>query len=170
VSTTLTTSIKLDVTTTIVNPLALQTVSAPGEMHASYVWGNGTAAGAADKMWSDHRTLAASTSESLDLAGSLVDAFGATITFARIRGIIVKAASANTNNVLVGGAASNGFLNWVSDQTDVVVVRPGGLFVSIAPDTTAYAVTAATGDLLKVANSSSGTSVTYDIFLIGASA
>jgi hypothetical protein len=37
-------------------------------------------------------------------------------------------------------------------------------------DATAYAVTATTADLLKVANSSSGTGVTYDIAVIGTSA
>lgn len=77
------------------------------------------------------------------------------------------AAAANTNNVVVGGAASNGFINWVGDATDVINVRPGGVFMLVAPDSTAYAVTASTGDILKVANSSSGTSVTYTIVIIG---
>jgi len=38
-----------------------------------------------------------------------------------------------------------------------------------AADATTYAVTAGTGDLLKVANSAGGTSVTYDIVIIGSS-
>lgn len=130
----------------------------------------GTGAGQADKIWHDERTLTASATENLDLAGTLVDAFGATLTFARIKGLIVYASPANTNNVLVGGAASNGFINWVSDTTDVVVVRPGGLFCLFAPDATAYAVTATTGDLLKMTNSGGTTGVTYDAVIIGSSA
>lgn len=128
---------------------------------------NGTGADQANMVWSDTRTLTASASESLDLAGGLTDGFGSTITFTKIKGIVINAASANTNNVLVGGAASNQFINWVSDATDVIVVRPGASFVLMAPDSTGFAVTAGTGDLLKVANSAGTTSVTYDIILIG---
>jgi hypothetical protein len=131
---------------------------------------SGVGANQADKIFHDTRTLGASATENLDLAGTLVDAFGATLTFARIKGLIVYASPANTNNVLVGGAASNGFINWVGDTTDVLVVRPGGLICSFAPDATAYAVTASTGDLLKITNSGGTTGVTYDVVIIGASA
>jgi len=128
---------------------------------------NGTGANQANMVFADTRTLAASTSESLDLSGVLTNAFGASILFTKIKGIIIAAAAANTNNVLVGGAASNAFINWVGDATDIITVRPGGLFCLMAPDATAYAVTAGTGDLLKINNSSSGTGVTYDVILIG---
>lgn len=132
----------------------------------SYTLTNGTAADQANQIWSDTRTLAASSTEDLDLAGGLTNAFGTTLTFTKIKSIIVKAAAGNTNNVLVGGA-SNAFVNWVSDATDKIVVRPGGCFALHTSDSTAYAVTASTGDLLRIGNSSSGTSVTYDIILIG---
>jgi hypothetical protein len=72
--------------------------------------------------------------------------------------------------VIVGGAAANQFLTWVGAATHTVTVRPGGLFQLIAPDATAYAVTATTADLLRITNSGAGTSVTYDIVLLGASA
>lgn len=128
---------------------------------------DGTGANAAKVAFTDERSISASSSENLDLAGGLTDAFGNAITFTKIRGIFVYAASTNTNNVLVGGAASNTFVNWVSDATDVIVVRPGGMFALIAPDSTGYGVTASTGDILKVANSSSGSSVTYKIGIFG---
>ena len=121
----------------------------------------------ASKIFHDERTLAASANESLDLAGGLTDAFGALLTFAGIKGLIIKAAAGNTNDVLVGGAASNGWATWAADPTDVVAVKPGGLLVLLAPTAAGYAVTPSTGDLLKIANSSSGTSVTYDIIIIG---
>ena len=103
-------------------------------------------------------------------AGVLVDVFGATVTFARIRAIAVSAAASNTNNVVVGGAASNQFATWAGAATHTVTVRPGGLFCVANTDATGYAVTAGTGDLLRIANSGAGTSVVYDIILIGASA
>ena len=128
----------------------------------------GTTAGKADLVFADTRTLTASSSENLDLAGGLTDAFGAAITFAEIVAILVKPAAASANNVLVGGAASNGFATPFGDATDVVKVTPGGLFMLVSD--TGYAVTASTADILKVANGGSGTSVTYDIVIVGRSA
>lgn len=132
----------------------------------------GTAAGQADKIFHDTRTLAASANEDLDLAGTLTDALGATVTFARIKGLIIAAAAGNTNNVVVGNATSNGFVTWVGGATHTVTVRPGAVLALIAgsADATGYAVTAGTGDLLRVANSGAGTGVTYDVIVIGASA
>lgn len=158
------------VTATQTSALDLANGSFPLSLASVVDLADGTGAGQADRLFSDRRTLSASGNETLDLAGTLVDAFGATLTFARIKALYIAASSDNTNNVLVGGAASNGFITWVGDATDVVVVRPGGMLLLAAPDATAYAVTAATGDLLKVANSGSGTSVTYDVVVIGASA
>ncbi|MEY9837441.1 hypothetical protein [Streptacidiphilus sp. EB103A] len=131
--------------------------------------GSGTGANQADKMYAATRTLALSAAEDLDLAGTLTDAFGATITFARIKAMIFRASAANTNNVVVGNAAANGFVSWCGAATHTVTVRPGGTFALIAPDVTAYAVTPSTADLLHVLNGGAGTPVTYDVVLIGAS-
>jgi hypothetical protein len=132
---------------------------------------NGTGAGQADLLFWDQRVLAPSTTEDLDLNGSaLQDAYGANLAMARVKGIIVVASASNTNNVIVGNAASNGFITWVGGAAHTVTVRPGGLLALFAPDATAYAITAGTGDLLRIGNSGAGTSVTYDIVLVGASA
>ncbi|MGW4850149.1 hypothetical protein ACWEPZ_02810 [Streptomyces sp. NPDC004288] len=133
--------------------------------------GSGTAAGQADRVWSDRRQLNASATEDLDLAGVLLDAFGAAITFARIKGIVIAAAAGNTNNVVVGAAAANPWATLLS-ATGTVTLRPGA-FLAVgtgAADATGYTVTAGTADLLKVANSGAGSTVTYDIHIIGASA
>lgn len=133
---------------------------------------DGTAAGQADRIFHDRRTLAASAAEDLDLAGVLLDVYGATITFARIKVLYIAADPGNTNNVIVGNAATNGFITWVGAATHTVTVRPGGALLLVAggADATGYAVTAGTGDLLHITNSGAGTSVTYDVVLIGASA
>jgi hypothetical protein len=131
----------------------------------------GTGAGQADLLWTDNRTLAASATESLDLAGgSLVDPFGNTVTFARVKVLLALADAGNTNDVLLGGAAANAWATWAGDVTDIARVKPGGVFLAAAPGATGYPVTAGTGDLLKVANSAGGTPVTYRIVLLGASA
>lgn len=130
---------------------------------------SGTGLGAADMMWHDQRTLAASAAEDLDLAGALTGPIGGTLTFARIKGLLVAAASGNTNNVRVTRPASNGVPLFLA-ASDGLDVKPGGCFFWFAPDATGVAVTAGTGDLINIANSSSGTPVTYDVVIIGASA
>lgn len=116
-------------------------------------------------VWADTRTISASSSENLDVAGALTDAFGATVTCATVKAVQIEADAGNTNNVLVGGAASNTLLGIFGDATDIVSVKPGGKFMWVAPKTGAT-VTAATGDILKVANSSSGTTVTYTVTIL----
>ena len=130
---------------------------------------DGTGAGQADRVWSDRRTLAASASEDLDLAGALMDVFGATVTLARVKALYVAASAANTNDVVIGAAAANAW-SALLGESGTVTVRPGGLLLVVAPDATAYPVTGDTGDLLRVANGAGGSSVTYDICVIGASA
>jgi hypothetical protein len=131
--------------------------------------GSGTGANQADRMYTATRTLAASAAEDLDLAGTLLDAFGTVITFARVKALLFRANAANANNVVIGNAAANGFISWVGSATDKITLRPGGFFALVAPDVTAYVVTPATADLLHVLNGGAGTSVTYDVAIIGAS-
>lgn len=138
----------------------------------SAVLQTGVGAGQADKTFHDTRTLAASASEDLDLAGTLLDAFGTAITFVKLKAVIISAAAANTNNVLVGGVAA-GVTSFLSPAaTGIITVRPGATFAILAgqADSTGYAVTATTADLLHIANSAGGTSVTYDVIIVGTSA
>lgn len=132
---------------------------------------SGTGVGSADRVFRDQRTLAASATEDLDLAGVLLDAFGAAVTFVRVKGLFISAAAANTNNVVIGAAAANAWAALLN-ATGTITLRPGATVgvMAGAADATTYAVTAGTGDLLKVANSGAGSSVTYDIVVIGASA
>lgn len=130
----------------------------------AFAAGNGS--GQVDKHFTDTRTIAASGSDSLDLSGSLANALGATTVFAKVLAIRVRAAAANTNNVVVGGAGSNTFTGPFADATDKISIPPGGEFTIVHP-TTGWTVTAGTGDILLIANSSSGSSVDYDIEIIG---
>lgn len=164
------TSVAVTLKGTLSNALDLQTVTTALNYGKSVAWSNGTGNGQADKLWTDQRTLTASANEDLDLAGGLTDAFGAAITFARIKMILVVAAAANTNNVVIGAAASNAFVGPFGAATHTIHVRPDGMAVLACKDATGWAVTGGTGDLLRVANSAGSTSVTYDIAILGASA
>lgn len=130
----------------------------------------GTAKDQADLIFHDQRTLAASATEDLDLAGSLLDVYGNTITFLKIKAMAFFGAAANTNDVEISQPAANGFTNWCLAASDGIVVGPGGLFFLFRPDLAGYAVTGGTGDLLTITNGAGGSSVTYDVILIGTSA
>lgn len=131
---------------------------------------SGTGANQADKVFSDTRTIAASATDSLDLAGGgLLDALGDAFGPARIKAVYVFAAAANTNNVNFTRPAVNGVPLFLAVSSGIPV-RPSGLLIWVAPDATGVAVTAGTGDLIDLVNSAGGTSVTYDIVILGASA
>ena len=148
--------------------LDLQTQQAPINYNGQMVLGTGSGANQGQLVFSDTRTLAASATEDLDLNGpGLLDAFGAALNFTKIRGLIVRADPANVNNVVVGGAAATGFISPFGAATHTITVRPGGVLALFAPDNTAYVVTAATADLLRIGNGGAGSSVNYDIILIG---
>lgn len=128
---------------------------------------NGTGANKAEQIHQVQGTIAASGTDAIDLSGSLTNAFGTTVVFTKIKGIVVSAASGNTNDVQVISDATNGFINWCQATADGINVEPGGVFALISPSSGGYAVTAATGDILNIVNSAGGTSVTYDLWLIG---
>lgn len=146
----------------------LGTVAFPLRKYATATLANGTGANQVDRLWTDTRTVAGSGTDALDLAGSLVDAFGTTITFVKLKAVLITAAAGNTNNVRVNRPASNSVPLFLA-AADGIDVLPGGLFMWVAPGA-GITVTPTTGDLLNVDNSGAGTSVTYDIVLVGTSA
>lgn len=124
----------------------------------------GTAAvGQANVLFSDERTLAASASEDLDVAGVLADALGSTIAAAEVVAIAIVAAAANTNDVQLTRPA-NGVPSFLA-ASDGVAIGPGDIF--LLTNRKGIAVAAGTGDLIHVANGAAGTSVTYQIVIIG---
>ena len=149
----------------------LGSASAPIGKTYRTVLTDGVAAGQADKIFHDTRTLAASATEDLDLAGVLSDPLGDVLTLAKIKGLIISAAAANANDVIVGAAAGSPWLALLG-AAGTVTLRPGATLAVFcgAADAAGYAVVAGTGDLLKVANSAGGTGVDYDVIIIGTSA
>lgn len=150
-----------------IKSLDLEDVKKDIEQDWEQSFGPGTGAGLVDKEFDDERTLGDGSSENLDLSGSLVDAFGAAILFAKIKVLAIKNKS-TTQTLSVGGAASLGFIAWVGDPTDVIKIGPGA-FALLICDPAGVAVTAGTADLLKIANSAGATCI-YDIFIAGSSA
>lgn len=132
------------------------------------MFASGSGDGQINKIFHDTRSLAGAADEELDLAGGLTDQFGAVLTFTKVKVLAIRN---NADSALsVGGAAANGFSAWAADPTDVVKLAPAGAqgstFVLLICDPAGVAVTAGTGDLLKVALAA-GTGGTYDIIILG---
>ncbi|MBY8826122.1 hypothetical protein [Sphingomonas colocasiae] len=168
-ATALSASLSVSLAGILANILDIGSANYPINFNPNVVFTDGAGAGQANKIFTDTRSLAASASEDLDLNGTtLIDAFGNAMAMTKLKALIVYAAPGNTNDVVVGGASSNGVFSMFGASTDTVKVKPGGFLVLAAPTAAGYAVTAATADLLKIANGSSGSGVTYTIVLIGA--
>lgn len=150
------------------NPLDLVTVSAPLSYKKSSDLATGTAANQADRVFSDTRTIAASTTEDLDVsAGALTDPGGAVFTITKLKMLIVCASSANTNNVVILGDTNS--VPILSTAATTNAIKPGGCTTFFDPTLAGYTVTNSTGDIIQIANSGAGTSVVYDIVIVGTS-
>lgn len=149
--------------------LSTPTAKVDTPLVASIDFQTGAGANQINSWWGDTRTLANNASENLDLnaaSGGLSDAFGVGLQLARVKLLYVRNKN-STQTLTVGGAASNGFTTLFGATDDTIKIAPGGFLLLVAPDATGYAVTAATGDLLKIANGNGGTSTDYDIIVAG---
>jgi len=126
---------------------------------------NGTGANKAQVVFHDRRSLLTTATEELDLAGTLVNAFGV-VTFTKIKEIVIKVNTVTAGyRLLVGGAASNAFETFVGAAGDIIKIGAGGILALSSP-VDGYVVTANTADLLKIDNPSGGT-VEYEIWIVG---
>jgi hypothetical protein len=131
----------------------------------SHEFTNGTGNNQANTIWSDERTLANGGTDSLDLAGGLTDVFGSTLTFTKIKAILIDIDAPDGTKALRVGPRSvaNAFTGPWGDASDFITVTR--TYYQVEPYS-GWTVTAGTGDLLVV-NNNSGVSVTYRIVLLG---
>lgn len=117
---------------------------------------DGTGADQANQIYQDEATVLALSETSYDLNGVLADCFGGTITFARIKGILLLNTSATASVLQLGGGTgldgTNAFDTWITangaDGSEGVLVGPGGVFLLYRPDATAYTTGAGTNILI----------------------
>ena len=161
------TTIKLAIQAALRRSLDLATAQDPLHFTRTVTLTDGTGANQADQSFHDQRTLAGSASEELDVAGSLADAFGETVTLARVKVLYLKNLS-SADKLIVGGSAANA-LGLFGDSSDKLELRPGGLLLVTAPDADGIEVGA--NDKLKMAHSGDSTAnLDYEIVIIGATA
>jgi hypothetical protein len=164
------TSIAFSVGATANNQFDLNKATAPLTYAKSFGWTTGAGASQADRAFADTRTIAPSGTDDLDLTGTaLQDILNVNLALVRVKLIAVFAYSANTNNVVIGAAAATQFVGPFGANTHTIAIPPGGVFMVSAPTAAGWTVGAGASDLLRVANSGAGTSVTYDIIILGSS-
>ena len=139
----------------------------------AYQNGTGATAGNADLWWHDERTLATVTTDNLDLAGVLVNPItGGTLTFVRIKQILIDIDAPATGVFLRVGPGVTGASNpWIGPWAQVAsnyITVYDTLYMSNRTDGWGT-ITAGSADTLCIYNST-GSSITYRIWIIGASA
>jgi hypothetical protein len=157
----------LQIVASLTSAQDLTTPSAPFSLGRQINFTDGAGVGQANQIWADKGTISASATNTLDLAGSLSDAFGVSLSFARIKLLYLAAAPGNVNSINLVRPASNG-VPLLLAAGDGIPVVPGGAILWVAPTAAGVPVTAGTGDLIDLVNAGGGSSVAYDITIIGA--
>lgn len=143
------------------------------QMRAAINTSIGTGANQADILYMAQRSVASGANDPIDLAGVLTNAFGQVITAAEIVAIFLinKPVSGvdNTTNLTMG-AGTNPVTGYMGGTTPTIgPIRPGG-FVTMGNGgaTGICGVTAATADILNIANSA-GAIANYQIAILARS-
>ena len=135
----------------------------------SHALTDGVTTSKADLIWVDKDRVLNATTEEIDLSGTLTDAFGDAVVFAKVNGIYIHNKQVTAGETLkVGGAAANAFLLF-DNATDIYTIGPDGVFFLSEPSLAGKAVSAATGDLLKL-DAGATANLTFDIVIWGRSA
>lgn len=149
--------------------------SVQADIEAALTLTDGVGADQADRMYLAERSVASGANDDLDLAGStLLDPFGNALTFAKIKTLMIinapKVGSANTTNLTIGGGTNpvTGLLGGTSPVLGPM--KPGEVLLRHSSALAGLcSVTAATADILRIANSAGALAV-YQILIIGTSA
>lgn len=137
---------------------------------------DGTGSGEANTIWYDRRTLASGADDDLAMQGALEDAFGETVNFDRVLGILIHNRNAYAGDILsVGGgsddAGTDAFDNWTvesdggggSGKNQILI--PGQGFFFLWSPVTGYVVLSS--NILRISNASGGHEIEYDVILLG---
>lgn len=146
-----------------------ETGSRTAAVSAAWAIATGTAAGLADKCWSDIRSPAGSATEIIDCSGLVTNAFGSVESFVKVRAVVIVAASTNTTTLQIARPAGATGLPLFAAVSDALAPLSAGGFFGWADPAAGVTVTAGTGDLIHVINSA-GATASFTIAIIGTSA
>lgn len=163
-------SIRTGVSWTYTNTLTPSDTTNTGSLNFSDNLSNGTAVDTADLMYSAEATITAGGTLNLDLAGSLTNFFGTTLTFARVKLFYLKFSSDNTaSGVTIGNHAAPALL-WFGAAAHTEHVEKTGFSFHYRADATGWPITATTADGIKIVNADGSNSAKIQILIVGCSA
>ncbi len=172
---TLTSGVNVTVTGTLLDASTLTNNQAQVSKTWQVALANGVGAGQADKIYTlKEQTIADAGTLSIDVKASLVDAFGAVFTPAKLRMVYIYScggppscsSAANTTNLTLFGDANS--VPILSAAATTTTLKPGGVFLVTDSSAAGIAVTAGTGDIIKIVNAA-GAAAKVDVILIGTS-
>ena len=103
---------------------------------ATFTHTSGTNANQMNQLWRGTVSLSGSGTNEINIAGGITNAVGTALDIAEVRFILVTATSTNGSTISIGGGS---FVSMFADSSDMIVLRPGGTLMLIAPDATGYA-------------------------------
>jgi hypothetical protein len=145
------------------------TISLPGTNGASQSLTYGTGSGQINVIICQTRTLALSTSETLDINTGLADVFNFTPTMLHLKyiAVYVITGTGDVSGLSILGGASNPFVGYgINTAAYGVTVYPGGPGFQAGEPTVGITVSSGAANI-KMTNNSSAASVTYQIVLGG---
>ena len=120
--------------------------------------GTNGAANDLNMVYISNATIAGSGTNTLDLYGTLLDSFGATLNFARIKLLIVAPTNAMAGqSVTLLASAANGMTNALPATGNPVLC--GGVFFLAAPTAIGYTVSNGVCDVIDIRNDSTNAAV-----------
>ena len=150
--------------------LDLTTVADVSQLAFARSLADGTAAGQADKLWHDRRTIAAGANDDLDLTALTQSLFGGTVTIplAKVKALlVVNTATAAGEDLEVGGSGGAEWSAPFGAAGDKVKV-PADSCLLLVNRVSGWTVTNGAADVLRIRNAGSG-GIDYQIAIVGTS-
>lgn len=157
--------LSLQINSDLVSTVDLSTVTDRLRKLVEAVLANGTGASQANNVFHDTRPLTTGANEDLDLSGALVNVFGQTLSFTKIKLILIAAAPGNTTNLTISRPA-NGLPLFAASGDALAALKPGGVFLFVDPSDAGIPVTDGTAERINIANAA-GATANYDVVIIG---
>ena len=135
---------------------------------------NGTGLDNANQVYADSGAIGAAATVDIDLAGTVTDVFGNTITFANIKAIFVKNTSTTGAVINLGGGSNaaglNAFDTWITstaaDGSEAIILPQNAAVLLWNPIAAGYVVTAGTIDLLSMTETATLVGA-YELMVVG---
>jgi hypothetical protein len=162
----LSTHVQVNVKPTLKATVGLGTAEVTATAFSEFTLANGTGANQADSVFTATYVIGSGATQSIDLKGSLTDALGMAFTPAKLRLVKIVSKTSNTTNLTLFGDANS--VPILSTLATTTTLTPGDIFFQTNRSAAGWAVTAGTGDIVKIVNAA-GASAVVDVVLIGSS-